>query len=261
MSAAPILTPRKIKGYGYTPDAPDFRDYVYQPAVIPPANSHADLRPQMPGPVFNQGSLGSCVGNGSSKAHQFARSKDGLPALTPARLFIYYNARLLEHTTRVDAGAQIRDGLKVLATLGAPDETIWPYDITKFARKPSPKAYKSALTDQAIEYYRLDNTQLDQLRSCLTEGYPVVFGFTVYESFESQEVARAGTVPMPGKDERVLGGHCVLLTAYSDQARLFGCLNSWGAGWGDGGYFTMPYDYLTNTDLAADFWTIRHVER
>ncbi len=33
--------------------------------------------------------------------------------------------------------------------------------------------------------------------------------------------------------------------------------NSWGSGWGKGGYFTMPYAYLTDRNLASDFWTIR----
>jgi C1A family cysteine protease len=215
----------------------------------------------MPAPIFNQGDLGSCTGNGCSKTHQFARATDSLPALIPSRLFIYYNERVIEHTTRHDAGAQIRDGLKVLATLGAPDEQMWPYDIAKFTHKPPAKAYKAATLDQAIEYYRVDNSQLDQLRACLADGYPVVFGFTVYASFESQEVARTGVVPMPGKDEQVLGGHCTVLVGFDDHARRFTALNSWGENWGDHGYFTMPYDYLTNTDLADDFWTIRHVER
>lgn len=155
----------------------------------------------------------------------------------------------------------IRDGLKVVTTLGAPDETLWPYDIAKFAHKPTAKAYRAALLDQAIEYYRLDNTKPDQLRACLAEGYPIVFGFTVYASFESDETARSGTVSMPQKDEAVIGGHCMLLTGYVDGDRRFDFLNSWGTGWGDGGYGTIPYDYLTNRNLADDFWTIRHVEQ
>jgi len=35
--------------------------------------------------------------------------------------------------------------------------------------------------------------------------------------------------------------------------------NSWGVGWGSAGYFTMPFHYLTDPMLAADFWTIRKV--
>ena len=259
--SVPTLATRQIKRYGWKPDLPDFRDYPYVPKTIPPAGSVVSLRDKLPAPIFNQGDLGSCTGNGCSKTHQFARAADGLPALIPSRLFIYYNERVIEHTTRHDAGAQIRDGLKVLATLGAPDESLWPYDIAKFARKPPAKAYKAATLDQAIEYYRVDNSQLDHLRACLADGYPIVFGFTVYASFESQEVTRTGAVPLPGKDERILGGHCTVLTGFDDHTERFAALNSWGEGWGDHGYFTMPYTYLTNTDLADDFWTIRHVER
>jgi len=43
------------------------------------------------------------------------------------------------------------------------------------------------------------------MRSCLADGFPFVFGFTVYESFESQEVAKTGVVPLPNPDEKVMG--------------------------------------------------------
>ena len=36
--------------------------------------------------------------------------------------------------------------------------------------------------------------------------------------------------------------------------------NSWGTNWGDKGYFYMPYEYLTNNNLSADFWVIQSVE-
>jgi len=32
--------------------------------------------------------------------------------------------------------------------------------------------------------------------------------------------------------------------------------NSWGEGWGQKGYFTIPYDYLANRNLSDDFWSI-----
>jgi hypothetical protein len=40
-------------------------------------------------------------------------------------------------------------------------------------------------------------------KGCLAQGYPFVFGFSVYESFESQEVAKTGKVNMPKKNEKV----------------------------------------------------------
>ena len=49
------------------------------------------------------------------------------------------------------------------------------------------------------------------MKGCLAAGYPFVFGFTVYESFESEAVAKTGKVPMPGSGEKALGGHAVFV--------------------------------------------------
>jgi C1A family cysteine protease len=86
-----------------------------------------------------------------------------------------------------------------------------------------------------------------------------VFGFTVYESFESAEVARTGALQMPKPKEGVVGGHAVLAVGYDDKIERFMVRNSWGTSWGKKGYFTMPYTYLLSENLSDDFWTIRLV--
>ncbi len=91
--------------------------------------------------------------------------------------------------------------------------------------------------------------------ACLADGFPFVFGFTVYESFDSQKVARTGIGPMPRKDEAVLGGHAVMAVGYDRGKKRFLVRNSWGSCWGLAGYCLMPFAYLET--LAADFWTIR----
>lgn len=87
-----------------------------------------------------------------------------------------------------------------------------------------------------------------------------VFGFSVYESFESAEVARTGVANMPGRKETLLGGHAVMAVGYDDKSGRFLVRNSWGARWGQEGCFTMPYEYLLEENLSADFWTVRLVE-
>lgn len=263
MPAASELRSRKIQHYGWMPDLPDFRDHMYaapQPtlAALPPK---VDLRPQCP-PVYDQGQLGSCTGNAIAAAVQFDRMKQNLtPAFNPSRLFIYYNERVIEHTVAQDSGAQIRDGIKSISKLGVcPEDPDWPYDISKFAHKPPAKAFKDALAHKAVSYTRLLSTNLQQLQGCLASGFPFVFGFTVYESFESQAVAKSGVVPMPQPGEKTLGGHAVLGVGYDDSQSRFIVRNSWGADWGMAGYFTIPYTYLTNTNLADDFWTVRIIK-
>ena len=125
-------------------------------------------------------------------------------------------------------------------------------------RKPPTLVYKDAAQDKATHYLRL--TQLaNQLKGCLASGYPFVFGFTVYESFEGPDVAKTGKAPMPNPSEAVLGGHAVCAVGYDDAQQRFIVRNSWGPGWGMKGYFTMPYTYLLDPLLASDFWTIRMV--
>jgi C1A family cysteine protease len=97
------------------------------------------------------------------------------------------------------------------------------------------------------------------MKGCLAAGFPFVFGFTVYESFESDEVAASGVVNMPGLLEQVVGGHAVMACGYSDGQERFIVRNSWGEDWGQAGYFTIPYVYLLSKNLSSDFWTLRTV--
>jgi C1A family cysteine protease len=157
--------------------------------------------------------------------------------------------------------------MKSVAKLGVcREDPTWPYDAdpfppnNKLTQKPSDAAYAEALKYQAIQYQRVPQV-LSQMKGCLAAGYPFVFGFTVYESFESQQVAQSGVVPMPHTGEQVLGGHAVLAVGYDDTQQRFIVRNSWGTSWGDKGYCHMPYLYLTDPQLASDIWTLRLIEK
>ena len=250
--------------YAWIPDLPDGRDHLFAMRALPHAASlvSVDLRKtaKVP-PIVDQGELGSCTGNSSAFAVGFdlMNNHAGKAQLfeQPSRLFIYYNGRSIEGTTKQDAGAQIRDVIKGIAQYGVPFETDWPYIISKFATKPVAKAYTDGLQFKAISYQRLDNSNKAALVNCLAQGYPFVFGFTVYDSFESDAVAKSGVVPMPNlKKEKVLGGHAVCAVGYDVASDRFIVANSWGTGWGQKGFFTIPGAYLTNTNLADDFWQI-----
>ncbi len=253
--------PRKVKGYGWVPDIPDGRDMLYAAPVKPLAKlpDRVDLRKKCP-PVYDQGQLGSCTANAIGGALQFDQMKQRLKnVFTPSRLFIYYNERAMEGTIDADSGAMIRDGVKSVAKRGACNEKNWPYNIAKFREKPSRPCYAEGKKHQAIQYLRLAQS-LGQLKGCLAEGYPFVFGFAVYESFESPQVAKTGHAEMPKANEALLGGHAVLAVGYDERRQWFIVRNSWGTKWGMRGYFTLPYPYLLQGSLSRDFWTIRRVE-
>jgi C1A family cysteine protease len=252
---------RKISHYGWIPDLPDHRDFLYAVPVaiagVPPAS--VDLRLQCP-PVYDQGQLGSCTANAIAAAIQFEQMKQQLAQIfTPSRLFIYYNERVIEHTVASDSGAQIRDGIKSVAKQGDCPETEWPYVITKFKAKPPQSCYADAFQYRAVSYQRLTPV-LSQLKGCLASGYPFVFGFTVYESFESAQVAKTGHAALPKSGEASIGGHAVMCVGYDESKQWFIVRNSWGPSWGMKGYFTLPYAYLLSANLASDFWTIRVVQ-
>ena len=253
-----VLRTQRIQRYGWIPDLPDQRDHLYAAPVVHVAKlpPKVDLRRKCPAP-YDQGQLGSCTANAIAGAIQFDRMKQKLKNnFIPSRLFIYYNERVIEGTVQSDSGAQIRDGIKSVAHDGDCPEKEWPYNIARFAAKPTAGCYKDALKYKALTYQRVVQT-LSQLKGCLASGYPFVFGFTVYESFESDAVAKSGALPMPAPKEKVLGGHAVLAVGYDDSEQRFIVRNSWGKTWGLHGYFTMPYAYLTDNNLADDIWTIR----
>ena len=118
--------------------------------------------------VENQGQLGSCTGNALVGALEFLERKDGIPYIELSRLFVYYNERVVEDTVRLDAGARIRDGIKVLASQGVCSEANWGYDVSKFATKPPALCYKEALGHKVTSYQRIQT--VDEMRLVLRKG-------------------------------------------------------------------------------------------
>lgn len=248
--------PHKIQKYGYIPDLLDHRDHWYA-ATLHTADlpSSVDLRPHCP-PVWDQGQLGACSSHAVCAAYVFDAMKEGLSPFMPSRLMLYYDERALEGTIASDSGAMLRDGIKTLANQGVCAESEWPYLIDQFATKPPASCYTDGLQHRAITYQRVPQN-LGQMRACLAEGYPIIVGISVYESFESAQVAQTGVVPMPAPGESLIGGHAVAAVGYTPDAWI--CRNSWSEQWGDHGHFYLQPEYLLSDDLSADFWTVRSV--
>ncbi len=255
------ITKRNKQKYGWIRDLPDHRDVIAQ---FPNWNNltyvkNVDLREtgNMPD-VYNQGSLGSCTAQAIAGAFEFDIRKQKYPDyFTPSRLFIYYNERVIGGTIEQDSGSSIRDAIKIIHKIGVPTEKDYPYDIPRFRVQPPVSVYISAQKHKILKYRRVP--QNNSILSALLLGYPLVFGMSVYEYFESPEFEATGVLRIPAKNERLLGGHAVLLCGYrtiENDSIQFLVRNSWGPKWCLDGYFWMEYSYLMDPNLCADFWTI-----
>ena len=214
-----------------------------------------DLRQNMP-PIYDQGNLGSCTANAIASVIQYEHIKNHLNSHIPSRLFIYYNERDLEGLSEYDVGARIIDGLRAVELFGVCPETVWEYKEDNFDDKPSQECYKQGLMETVTEYSYV-HQRLNDLKSALANGYPIIFGMAVYDSFESEVVANTGIATTPTPNDIYLGDHAVVAVGYDDENKIFIIRNSWGKNWGQDGYFTLPYEFLSDPNLSFDFWIVK----
>jgi len=243
------------KHFGWVPSKPDGRDYAYScnfNLFLPPS---IDLKYNCP-VVYDQLDLGSCTANAVSGLVQFLMIKYKLKVYRPARLAIYYWARMLDNTIQEDAGTSLRTAVKVLNKIGTPAEWLWPYDIVKFKEQPDKKTIEYASKHKITQYFKVAQ-DINSMKNCLAAGFPFVFGFNVYESFMTLDVARTGIMPIPAKNEQLLGGHATECVGYTPE--YFIVRNSWGKKWGLKGYFKMPYSLIEDKKFADDFWTFHSI--
>jgi len=222
-----------------------------------------DLR-QYCSPIDDQGNLGSCTGNAIAGAIDLLDRKTHNLQTRVSRLFIYYYERVIENDVNYDNGAYISDGIRATSTYGAPQETLWPYNINLFRTRPSSAAIADAVKRKVTSSQAAAN--FTAVQSALASGYPVIVGFDVYSSFEGawgnipHGQTGSGVMPYPNtRTEQLLGGHAVCIVGYNNANSTFIVRNSWGTSWGDNGYFYMPYQVIQNTAMSSDFWVIKSV--
>ncbi len=241
-----------MRRYKYLRDLTDQRDYIYKPKLRFFSPKKVDLRKYC-SKVEDQNELGSCTAQALAGNIELLDKKIDGVYTDVSRLFIYYNERKIEGCVNIDSGAYIRDGIKSLKRWGVCDEELLPYDISLFKQEPSPECYKQALSRRISVYERIRD--VSGMIACLAEGFPVVFGIAIYESFESEEVKRTGIVPIPAKYETMMGGHCMLAVGYDTKERRFIVRNSWGDEWGDSGFCYIPFRYVEK--FGDDLWTVK----
>lgn len=248
---------RSKKWYGCIRDTRDPRDVEFKPKALRYSPTK-DLRKDCP-PVMDQGNLGSCTANGITGALRYLLIKNRKPDVKLSRLQLYYDERVVESSIMEDAGAEIRDGIKCAAKLGVGNENLWPYDIRRFTEKPPAEVYKDAVQFEALTYRRVA-VMTSAVKTSISQGFPVVIGISLFESFESATVERTGVVPMPNINrEQMIGGHCMYLVGYGQRRGYFTCRNSWHTNWGDKGDCYLPEQMVGSAAFGADYWRIEAV--
>jgi C1A family cysteine protease len=246
--------------HGWNRQKPDSRDRK----LVAPPSVYVETVTMVKGmpAIMDQGNIGSCTAHGSLAAFEFCLFQPGVFTEALSRLQVYYDTRVLGGgDPSQDSGGEIRDAVKVLATIGAAPEGLWPYDVGQFAVKPPQAVYAAAVQKEALEYRAVEET-VAGVKGALALGLPVIIGFDVSSNF--MDIGSDGIMPDPAGD--VEGGHCVCVVGFTDRDYMDGPLglipaghfivrNSWGLGWGRAGHFLMPYDTLAASS-ASDFWVI-----
>ena len=257
--------------WGWHRDVPDHRDLTLRheeivaataalPALDGQHPERIDWREYCP-PVEDQqrlatASVHACLG----MVQYFDRRAHGRQT-RPSRLFVYKNARRLLHWVG-DSGASLRATLKAIRRFGLPPESLWPYCVENLDCEPQAFAYSFAQETSTLGYLRIDarnlpgQAVLESACALLAAGFCFVLGFPIAGIVDNSPHLHYPTL-LDGSE----GGHAVLAVGYDDRLRTrsdrgaFLVRNSWGAGWGDGGYGWLPYSYVRE-GLAADLWTI-----
>jgi hypothetical protein len=254
-----------MRKFNLHPDPKDKRDLIRvhrtPKMALPIRSSVMDLQPS----IRDQENLGACTGFGTARCVAHCMNKQGISFKGdwPSPLFNYFNSRAEMGTIHEDSGSYIRTAIKSAVKFGSCSEEVWPYVVPRFMLKPSIRAYKEAEKNQALVYERIAvngwlTRSIDGIRQAIADGFTVVFGMILYESF--MNVGADGIVPIPRLWERKLGGHCMALVEYEMESKqqFFTAANSWGKGWGKGGYCYIPASMIKK--YGSDFWIIREQE-
>jgi C1A family cysteine protease len=239
--------------FGALRDVHDVRDRLYRASRrSEPVPLQVDLR-EWAGPIKDQGEEGSCTGHAFSSAREWIARKHekSSPILSPQCLYV--EELIADGSFPHDEGAMPRTACQVLTAKGCCETALYPYVAGTFTAPTAAQA-QNALKYKTGAYHRI--VTLSDFLGCLADAtpWPVTVGFTVYESFMSQEVEDTGVMPIPQSGEQEQGGHEVLCLGYDMTRQLALMQNSWGDGWGQRGYFWMPFRVIQSAE--TDLWMV-----
>jgi hypothetical protein len=213
--------------------------------------------------VVDQGQLGSCVGNACNQAIRAEMVRTGAvnPEM-PSRLWSYELALIRQGDEGKDVGTNLGTCMDVLAEFGYPPESAMPYDVASFGKRPTVESWHRSVdqrTSGGLCYHPIaeqGDARVRSVRQALSEGHLVAFGTQVSEEFCSSQPPALVELPT----SRIAGGHAMCWTGFEaleGQRQRYRTINSWGAEFGDGGFFWMSEEYVAWV-YTQDLWIVRN---
>lgn len=238
------------------PDESDHRDFIFKTTMLPRDLPRKFDYINYAGEIENQLTLGSCVANSTASSLELLAQRNGL-TVDYSRLFLYYNLREpYSELKGKDNGAYMRDGFKMVNKFGICNESDWDYIISNVNVTPSDLAYNNALQNKVTEYQRIisgKNDTITNIKYALLNGYPIIFGITLDESFYYISGSLANQKYLgTNNPKKIIGSHAMSIIGYDDDLNSFIVENSWGTDWGDKGLCLIPYDVLQKD--CSDIW-------
>jgi C1A family cysteine protease len=139
---------------------------------------------------------------------------------------------------------------RYIRDVGLPSESCFPYTATDVSCSGACADWKSS-TYKVGSIVSVPKTVSDIKTALATYG-PLPTVFNVYQDFFSY---RSGVYSYTTGS--FAGGHAVLIVGYDDPGQYFVVKNSWGAGWGEAGYFKIAYSEL-NTSINFGSGTLAY---
>lgn len=247
------------------PDRIDLRDWDYQPALISLPESLVNCPLIKPSMVLDQGREGACTGFAMAAVVNFLRAQRKQHALVSPRM-IYELARRYDEWPGEDyEGSSARGAIKGWVKHGVCLRSAWKDDRHGIAHMTD-AVCKQAMSAPGGAYYRIRPYNVRDMHTALNETGILYATLMVHAGWAhpgSEKGSKPVAISFVQRGHKITlklpvirrsgsadGGHAVAIVGYTPQG--FVIQNSWGPGWGAGGFALLPYeDYLLH---ATDVW-------
>lgn len=194
----------------------------------------------------DQGREGSCVAWATAYAALSLLEYNKKNINDPRSPEYVYNTVKL--TTDCSEGIGINKALTLLQNEGVCSWNEMPHDGNNCTTKPNTAQKNAASTHKIQKSPVVDKRRINDVKALLTLNQPVIIGIKVDSSFDN--LASSNWV-WSSHSGSVRGGHAVTIVGYDNSKNAFKAQNSWGANWGQGGYFWITYDFFKQLQGGA----------